>query len=255
MSSAAGASVKAAVLVTGGAKRLGRALVERLAATDRHVFIHCRESQDEAGRLETSLAQRGCSASRLVGDLAAPEDVARMAGEVMAAGHPLRLLVHNVGRYPLGALESFPAEEFSRVLQVNLVAPFALTQALLPAMGRGSHVVHIGYAGVESLAGDAHNTAYLVSKTGLLVLTKSWAQALGPKGIRVNMVSPGILDNSVELPKDPGTWVPLGRLGALSDIAETVAFLDSPAAEYITGVNIDVAGGYMLGLKALPEGE
>jgi NAD(P)-dependent dehydrogenase (short-subunit alcohol dehydrogenase family) len=234
---------------------LGRALVEKLAAPERHVFIHFRESQGDAEELVLALKARGCGSSLVMGDLAKPTDVSALAKMILNSGHTLRTLVHNVGRYPLGELQNFDPVEFSQVLQVNLTAPFALTQALLPRMDAGSHVVHIGYAGVESLAADTHNTAYLISKTGLLVLTKSWAQALGPRGIRVNMVSPGILENSVELPRNPGEWIPLGRLGRLNDVAEAVAFLDSEAGSYITGINLDVSGGYMLGLKSLPEGE
>jgi NAD(P)-dependent dehydrogenase (short-subunit alcohol dehydrogenase family) len=123
--------------------------------------------------------------------------------------------------------------------------------ALFPAAG-GS-IVNIGYSGAGGLAGSAHNAAYLISKTGLLVLTKSLALELGPRGIRVNMVSPGILDNSVELPRRPADYVPMHRLGNCAEVAETVAFLASPRASYVTGVNVDVAGGYMLGLKELED--
>jgi 3-oxoacyl-[acyl-carrier protein] reductase len=85
----------------------------------------------------------------------------------------------------------------------------------------------------------------------LFLLTKSFAQALGPRNIRVNMVSPGILSNSVELPRKPADCVPLGRLGTVGDVAGAVEFLVGDTARYITGVNLDVAGGYHLGLKSL----
>jgi NAD(P)-dependent dehydrogenase (short-subunit alcohol dehydrogenase family) len=118
-------------------------------------------------------------------------------------------------------------------------------------MPRGAGIVNIGYAGVESLTGTTHNTAYLISKTGLLILTKSLAQALGPRGIRANMVSPGILSNSVELPRKPADFIPLGVLGETADVADAVEYLLGPKARYITGVNLDVAGGYHLGLHSL----
>jgi NAD(P)-dependent dehydrogenase (short-subunit alcohol dehydrogenase family) len=120
---------------------------------------------------------------------------------------------------------------------------------LFPATG-GS-ILNIGYAGLENLTGTLHNTAYLISKSGLLVLTKSLALALGPRSIRVNMVSPGILENSVEIPRRPKDQIPLGRMGTCSDVCDAVDFLISSRAEYITGVNVDVAGGYMLKLTCL----
>jgi NAD(P)-dependent dehydrogenase (short-subunit alcohol dehydrogenase family) len=118
-------------------------------------------------------------------------------------------------------------------------------------MPRGAGIVNIGYAGVESLSGTMHNTAYLISKTGLLILTKSLAQALGPRGIRANMVSPGILSNSVEVPRKASDFVPLGKLGDTADVADAVELLLGPKARYVTGVNVDVAGGYNLGLRSL----
>ena len=81
--------------------------------------------------------------------------------------------------------------------------------------------------------------------TGLLILTKSLARALGPQNVRVNMVSPGQLENSVDLPENVREVVPLGRAGTLEDVASTVLFLLQPDS-YINGVNIDVAGGYRL---------
>ena len=90
--------------------------------------------------------------------------------------------------------------------------------------------------------------AYQISKAGLLVLTRSLAQALGPQGVRVNMVSPGHIDNSVDLPADIAKPRAAGPPGAVDDIAGALLFLLSPAGGYITGANIEVAGGYRLSL-------
>ena len=94
--------------------------------------------------------------------------------------------------------------------------------------------------------GNPDATAYQVSKTGLLVLTKSLAQALAPK-VRVNMLSPGQLENSVDLPEDIEDTIPSGRAGNLDDVAEALLWIVD--ASYVTGVNIDVAGGYRLALE------
>jgi short-subunit dehydrogenase len=88
----------------------------------------------------------------------------------------------------------------------------------------------------------------------LLILTKSLAQALGPRGVRVNMVSPGILSNSVELPQKASDFIPMGFLGEVDDVADAVDYLVSDKARYITGVNLDVAGGYHMALRSLETG-
>ena len=101
-------------------------------------------------------------------------------------------------------------------------------------------------AGLEGIRANVHGTDYYVSKTGLLVLTRALAAAHAGRNIRVNMVSPGQLDNSIDLPPPEkiGRSVPLGRAGTLEDIAQAVAYLLD--ATYVTGVNVDVAGGYRL---------
>lgn len=239
-------------LVTGSAKRLGREIAIRLAAEGYFTWVHYLSSRAEAAEALAAIRAAGGDGSLVKGDVASPRQVAEIARKVRAGSGRLDLLVNNVGIYRTGDLSAYAVEDFTATLATNLVGPFDLVRNLLDLFpGEGGSIVNIGYSGVGSLAGSAHNTAYLISKTGLLVLTKSLAQTFGPRGIRVNMVSPGILDNSVELPRRPRDYVSLGRLGRCADVAEAVAFLASKRASYITGVNLDVAGGYMLGLKEL----
>jgi NAD(P)-dependent dehydrogenase (short-subunit alcohol dehydrogenase family) len=113
-------------------------------------------------------------------------------------------------------------------------------------MGAGGNIINIGMAGLEGIRASRHAGDYFVSKTGLLSLTRSLAVAWAEAGIRANMISPGQLENSVDLPEgvELARQIPLGRAGALGDIAQAVDFiLDAP---YVTGVNLDVAGGYRL---------
>jgi dihydroneopterin aldolase len=244
-----------AALVTGSAKRLGREMALRLAGLGYHTWVHWLSSKAEAEETLSVLRAAGGTGSLVRGDVAKRADIEAMAAEIAAGSGRLDVLVNNVGIYRTGSLLEYPLEDFEATLQANLVGPFHLTRSLLPLFpSEGGGVVNIGYAGIESLTASVHNTAYLISKSGLYTLTKSLAQALGPRGIRVNMVSPGILDNSVELPAEPGDQVPLGRLGTCADVCDAVEWLVGEGAGYVTGINVDVAGGYMLRLRGL-EGE
>lgn len=243
--------VKAA-LVTGSARRLGRAIALNLAGQGFYTFIHYRNSRREAEAALRALLKRGGRGSLIQGDLASASDIRRMVAEVRKETGRLDVLVNNVGLYKPGPLLRYSPEDFEATLQINLSACFRLIQAALPLFPKtGGNIVNIGYAGIENLTGTMHNTAYLISKSGLFILTKSLAQALGLRRIRVNMVSPGILSNSVELPGRPDDWIPLRRLGEVRDVAAAVAFLVGENADYITGVNLDVSGGYHLGLDSL----
>ncbi len=239
-------------LVTGSGRRLGREIALRLAAEGYFTFVHFLSSRREAEAVLRILRKRGGRGDLLRGDLGNPREIRTMVQRVRRFAGRLDVLVNNVGMYKPGPLLHYKPEDFERTLQVNLSANFRLIQAALPLFPiAGGSIVNIGYAGVENLTGTTHNTAYLISKTGLFILTKSLAQALGPRRIRVNMVSPGILENSIELPRRVTDWVPLGRLGSVADVADAVAFLCGSNASYITGVNLDISGGYHIGLKSL----
>ena len=108
------------------------------------------------------------------------------------------------------------------------------------------NIINIGMAGLEGIRANARGADYYVSKTGLLSLTRSLAVAYADRDIRINMVSPGQLDNSIDLPPPDkiGQTVPLGRAGELHDIAQAIEYLLD--ARYVTGANIEVAGGYRL---------
>lgn len=245
----------AVALVTGSAKRLGRELAIRLGSAGYFTWVHYLTSRPEAESVLAEIVSRGGRGALIKGDMASKRDITAMAARLKKESGRLDVLVNNVGIYRTGDLLDYPVEDFETTLRTNLVGVYHLinqTLDLFPAAGGA--IVNIGYSGVGSLTASIHNTAYLISKTGLLVLTKSLAQALGPRKIRVNMVSPGILANSVELPKRPGDYIPLGRLGGCEDICNAVEFLAGDKAGYITGVNLDVAGGYMLGLKELDVG-
>lgn len=227
-------------LVTGAARRLGAHLARRLARRGFHVLVHHRASVDGAEATVRAIADAGGSARAVAADLGDRGSIAAMFEDIRAREGRLDLLVNNVGNYEPRPLREVTPEAWDALIQVNLNGTWACCWHAERLMSRGQ-IITLGYAGVDALVGNAAATPYQVSKTGLLVLTKSMAQAWAPR-IRANMVSPGQLENSVDLP-DPAS-LPSGRAGTLDDVWGAVDYLLD--ADYVTGVNIDVAGGYHL---------
>jgi 3-oxoacyl-[acyl-carrier protein] reductase len=236
-------------LVTGSSKRVGRQLIIALAETGYDVWIHYHTSQTEAHDLANILKQKGHTAHCVAGDIRKKEDVQGMVQKVREVSGHLNVLINNIGEYKCAPLLKYPVDDFESTIQSNLLGSFYMIHYALPLLQRGASIINLGYSGISSLVAHPYNAAYSISKLGLLSLTKSYAYELGHKGIRVNMISPGQLDNSIDLPQNFDQQVPLGRAGTVQDISNTMLFLISEKASYITGQNIDVSGGYMMKLE------
>ena len=167
------------------------------------------------------------------------EDVAATEGQV-------DLLLNNVGNYNPQDVTKLDPEVWDATLAANLSGAYYCCYHALRVMPDGGQIISIGMAGLEGMRANRRGADYYVSKTGLLSITRSLAAGYADRHIRVNMVSPGQLDNSIDLPPPDkiGVDVPLGRAGTMRDISQAVEYLlDAP---YVTGVNIDVSGGYRL---------
>ncbi len=233
-------------VVTGGVKRLGRHLSQGLAARGYDVVAVYRSSDDDARTLADEIRAGGGRARALKLDVADKRAVAAAFAGIAAAEGRVDLLVNNVGNYNPQDVTALDPDVWDETIAANLSGAYYCCYGALPLMPAGGNIINIGMAGLEGIRANRRGADYYVSKTGLLVLTRALAAAYAERQIRVNMVSPGQLDNSVDLPP-PGEltkWVPLGRSGTLDDIAQAVHYLLD--ASYVTGVNIDVAGGYRL---------
>lgn len=220
-------------LVTGGAKGLGAEICRKLIKEGHKVVVHYRTSQKEAAELAAS---SGCEL--IQGDFSTGEGVAQFIHDYCTRFANTRYLVNNVGNYLIKPSSETTVEELSMLFQTNLFAPFALTQALLPSL---KSIVNIGAAGLNSRA-DAYSTAYTMTKSGLLQWTRSLAKELAPSLISVNMVSPGYIEESIDLPEH----FPMSRPVTRAEVAGVVAFLLDEQNRYITGQNIEIAGGVRL---------
>ena len=233
-------------VVTGGARRLGRHLCLALSTRAYDVVILYRTSSDDARSLEREIASTGGHARSVAVDVAVESQVAEVFAGIAGDEGRVDLLVNNVGNYDPQPVTSLTPATWDATLATNLSGAYYCCFHALPLMPSGSNIVNIGMAGLEGIRANVRGTDYYVSKTGLLVLTRALAAAHAERHIRVNMVSPGQLDNSIDLPppSEIGLTVPLGRAGTLHDVAEAVEYLLD--AGYVTGANIDVAGGYRL---------
>lgn len=243
-------------VVTGGARRLGRRLCAMLAARGYDLVVLYRTSEQDARSLVREIETAGRRARALSADIGIERDVAAVFDDVAAAEGRVDLLVNNVGNYNPQPVTRLDPAGWDATLAANLSGAFYCCHHALrrrwidgshPAlMPEGGNIISIGMAGLEGIRANVHGADYYVSKTGLLVLTRALAKAHAGRRIRVNMVSPGQLENSVDLPPPDaiGKWVPLGRAGKLDDVAQAVEYLLD--ASYVTGVNIDVSGGYRL---------
>jgi 3-oxoacyl-[acyl-carrier protein] reductase len=246
-------------LVTGASRGIGRATALALAGAGAHVPVHYGRSKREAESLVVEIRRKGGNADAISADLGIPEGAALLAKKVRSlVGNRLDVLVLNAGISKAARIADHTVEDFDSLFATNVRGPFFLVQQLLPVLGEGSNVVVISSLGARSVVGKSgHETpsilAYASTKGALETLVKNRAALLGPRGIRVNAVAPGVIgtDMSNFTKTDAGREVALGmqalkRLGKPEDVADVVAFTASDGARWITGASIPVDGGSKL---------
>jgi 3-oxoacyl-[acyl-carrier protein] reductase len=234
-----------AALVTGSAKGIGRALVLALAPAGYDVAVHYRSSEKEAK--EVAEEARGFGVRAIV--LRADVTKAREAQALVRRAHEelggLDVLINNVGDFYQGKLEDHAIDDWHEMFDSNLHSAFYTCQAAVPLMraAGGGRIINLAQAGVQNLVARPGITAYAIAKTGVLLYSKALAKVEAKHGITVNVLSPGIMENSVSKPIE---GVPMGREGRLGELAAAALYLLSPEARYLTGANIEVAGGWNL---------
>ncbi|MBN2710814.1 MAG: SDR family oxidoreductase [Planctomycetes bacterium] len=228
-------------LVTGGAKRIGRAIVMALAEAGANVVIHYNYSQEEAEAVAEHARALGVSAWTAPADLRDGEQACLLISSVVGLSGPLDILVNNASIFPESGLLDFTPVDLSENIQVNAHAPLELSRAFY-AQGMGGSIVNMLDARVHDY--DSKHVAYHISKRMLHDLTKMMAFEFGPS-VKVNGVAPGLIlppegEDESYLEKLKSTN-PLCKYGCLSDITDTVLFL--VGSSFITGEVIHVDGG------------
>ena len=232
-------------LVTGGARGIGRAIALELARAGCDVAVHYRKSHEEARAVVAEIRRLGQKALAVRGDLT---DASEAVGVVRAARRGLgglEVMVNNVGDYLYKPIEAVTPEEWLAILDSNLNSAFFLTQAALPYLRQTGwgRVVFLGYASSGQITAKTHITPYFVAKTGVVLYAKALARRLAGEGITVNVVSPGVAENSVTKPLDE---LPMGRPATLSEVARAVLFFVRKDSDYLTGQVLEVSGGWNL---------
>jgi 3-oxoacyl-[acyl-carrier protein] reductase len=246
-------------LVTGSSKGIGRATAVALAEAGAHVLVHYGRSVQDAESLVAAIQAKGGRANAVSVDLSTTDGAALLAKQVRSiVGDRLDVLVLNAGISKSARVADYTVDDFDSLFATNVRGPFFLVQQLLPILGEGSSIVAISSAVARTVVGkpgveSPSILAYASTKGALETLVRHWAAILGPSGIRVNAVAPGIIDTDMSnfTKTEAGREVALGmqalkRLGKPEDVAAVVAFVASDAARWITGASIPVDGGSKL---------
>jgi 3-oxoacyl-[acyl-carrier protein] reductase len=246
-------------LVTGASRGIGRATALALSDAGAHVLVHYGHSAQEAESLVAGIHSKGGRADAIKADLGTPDGTTLLAKEVRSiVGERLNVLVSNAGITKAATIKDHTVEDFDNLFATNVRSPFFLVQQLLPILGEGSNIIVISSLGARALVGkpdldNASILAYAATKGAIETLVKNWAAMLGPRGIRVNAVAPGVIDTGMSnfTKTEAGRDLVLGmqalkRIGKPEDIADVVAFLASDGARWITGASIPVDGGSKL---------
>jgi len=237
------------ILVTGGTRGIGRAVVDAFADTGARVAFTYRSSRDEADALVEDLESRGVDALALQGDVAHLDVAQTHVDAVVDAWGSVDVLVNNAGITRDNLMLRMKEEDWDDVIDINLKGVFNYAKAVYRQMMRQRGGVVVNLSSVVGVTGNPGQTNYAASKAGIIGFSKSLAKELSSRGVRVNVVAPGYVETEMtEALSDDAREamlgaVPLGRPASPEDIAQATLFLASPAASYITGHVLHVDGG------------
>ena len=239
-------------IVTGGSRDIGRAISVKLASEGANVVVNYFSNEADADATLAAIEATGSGkAIKVRADVTKSQDVAKLvAAATEAFGDGIDILVNNAGglvaRKPLAEMDE---EFFNHVVQLNLTSTFLATKAAAEHMGEGGAIVNLAsLAGRDGGGGGA--AAYATSKGAVMTFTRAMAKELGPRGIRVNALCPGMIATAFHDKFTPdaarenvANSTPLRRQGRAEETADAVAYLASDEASFINGANVDINGG------------
>jgi 3-oxoacyl-[acyl-carrier protein] reductase len=237
------------VLITGGARGIGRAIALALAERGWAVAVCYRKSQKDAEETQEALRARGVRGWAIQSDVSDPTAVEALVRHVEGQGGRIDALINCAGPYHRRNLLEETVEGWREMFDNNLHPIFYLSRAVAPGMKarRWGRIVSFSMANADQMVSQPDVTAHYIAKAGVLILTRSLARVLAPHGVTVNAISPGFI-NSGSAPEEELAQmvkrIPAGYVGETQDAVGVACFLLSEEARYVTGANIHLSGGW-----------
>ncbi len=237
-------------VVTGASKGIGAEIAKHLAAEGASVVVNFASSKAGADKVVADITGKGGKALAVQADVSKEGDIKKLFTETKKAFGRLDVLVNNAGIYEFAPLEEITAENFNKQFGLNVLGLILTTQEAMKHFGDGGSVVNIGsIVGKLALPGA---TVYSATKAAVDSITRTLSAELGPKRIRVNAVSPGMVETEGNYTAKEGSdfrkgveeKTPLGRIGQVDDIAPAVVYFASDDSKWVTGETLYIAGGY-----------
>jgi 3-oxoacyl-[acyl-carrier protein] reductase len=237
-------------VVTGASKGIGAAIATKLGAAGASVVVNYASDKAGAEKVVAAITAAGSKAVAVQGDVSKPADAQGIIDAAIANFGKLDVLVNNSGIYEFGALEAITPEHFHKQFDINVLGLLLVTQAAARHLGKGGSVINIG--SLVSRITPPASAVYSATKGAVDAITGVLSLELGPRGVRVNSLNPGLIDTEgantagfigSDFHKDAVSKTPLGRTGQPNDIATAAVFLASDDAGWISGQLINATGG------------
>ncbi len=240
------------VLVTGGARGIGRGIAEKFAQNNYNIIINYNESHDLAMDFEKSLRDRGVHAMAIRADVSDRQQVNNMVAQAVDRFGKIDVLVNNAGIADMNLITDIEEAVWDRLFDVNVKGVFNCTQAVVKGMisEKAGRIINI--SSIWGIVGASMECHYSATKGAVIAFSKALAKELGPSGITVNTVAPGAVETDMIAPLGEDVFqqvreeTPLGTLGRVDQIAETVFFLAEESGSFITGQLISPNGGLVI---------
>ena len=238
--------------ITGATRGIGRAIALELAKEGYNIALNYRTENEALESLKKEISDIGVECYPVQGDVSKAEDSERMTKEIIEHFEQIDVLVNNAGITKDNLILRMKEEEFTDVINVNLVGTFNITKNVIKYMTKKRYGKIINISSVVGISGNAGQSNYAASKAGIIGFTKSIAKELASRNITANAVAPGFIKTDMtnvlkdEIKEAIETTIPLKRLGTAEDVAKVVKFLASDESSYITGQVINVDGGMLM---------
>jgi NAD(P)-dependent dehydrogenase (short-subunit alcohol dehydrogenase family) len=235
-------------LVVAASSEIGFGVAQRLLADGFDVAAHCHTNRPRLEHLTSKASAWGRALAVIEVDLTTPGGAERLVDEALGVLHGLDVLVNTIGPFEEVDLLATTPEIWRRILELNLNVVFDIIHyATASLVARRGHIVNFAFGGVDQLRSRPKATAFTAAKLGVVALTKALAVRLAPRGVRVNAVCPGFIDDNdyaEERLRQILDEIPAGRLGRVEEVADVVSWLVGESPSYVTGAHIPVAGGW-----------